>query len=69
MIRKLKEWIWQRFLPVWAKETLLRDNQELRERNAKLKAELDLLKAYADGLEAGVRAQRRIIINNGGSKR
>lgn len=67
MIRKFKNWLWMTFLPVWAKESLLADNQRLREQNQALQDELDRLHAYVEGLEAGVRSHRRIIINNGGA--
>lgn len=69
MIRKFKNWLWLTFLPVWAKESLLKENQQLRDKNKALRAELERLNAYVDGLEAGVRAQRRIIINNGGTQK
>lgn len=67
MIRKFKNWLWTTFLPVWAKESLLKENQTLHEKNKALQDELDRLHAYVEGLEAGVRSHRRIIINNGGA--
>lgn len=67
MIRRFKVWLWQTFLPIWAKESLLKENQKLAEQNKALLDELARLNAYVDGLEAGVKAQRRIIINNGGA--
>lgn len=69
MIHKFKNWLWLTFLPVWAKESLLKENQQLKDKNKALQAELERLNAYVDGLEAGVRAQRRIIINNGGTQK
>ena len=69
MIHKFKNWLWLTFLPVWAKESLLKENQQLKDKNTALQAELERLNAYVDGLEAGVRAQRRIIINNGGTQK
>lgn len=69
MIRKFKNWLWLTFLPVWAKESLLKENQQLKDKNKALQAELERLNAYVDGLEVGVRAQRRIIINNGGTQK
>lgn len=65
-MKRLREWIRQTFLPVWAKEDLLKENRSLKEKNQELQNENARLKAYIDGLEAGIRAQRRIIINNGG---
>ena len=69
MIRKFKVWLWETFLPIWAKESLLKENQKLAEQNKALLDELARLNAYVDGLEAGVKAQRRIIINNGGTRK
>lgn len=45
-----------------------RENEVLKAEIARLKAENDRLNAYLDGLEDGIRAQRRIIINNGVKK-
>ena len=65
-MRKLKNWLMLRFLPAWAKESVYRENGELRRRNSELKAEIARLNAYIDGLEYGMR--RRITINNGVDK-
>ena len=59
-MRRLKIWLWERFLPAWAKDSALREKlaaqaQELRE-----------LAAYAGGLEAALHSMRRIVIQNGG---
>ena len=69
MIRKFKAWLWETFLPIWAKESRLKANQKLAKQNKALLDELARLNAYVDGLEAGVKAQRRIIINNGGARK
>lgn len=67
---KLKRWLVGEFLPVWAKQTLIEENTKLKGEVARLKRELAEQSAYIDGLEAGIRAQRRIVINTGreGSK-
>lgn len=64
MIKKFKHWLISRFLPAWAKETLLKEQEKLLRENAALKARLKEQEAYIDGLEMGIRNQRRIIINN-----
>ena len=65
-MRKIKQWFYNHFLPMWAKETLLRDNQKLLKEVDSLYQKLEQKDAYIAGLEAGMRAQRRIIINTGG---
>lgn len=63
-MKKIKHWLITRVLPVWAKESLLRENERLMEENRELKARNDLLLSYIDGLEAGMKFQRRVVINN-----
>ncbi len=55
----MKRWLVERFLPMWAKQTVLRDNRTLRRENRRLRRELDSLRAYARGLEKGLRAAGR----------
>jgi hypothetical protein len=62
---KFKQWLINRFLPVWAKETLLKEYEKLLRENAALKSKLKEQDAYIDGLQIGIKNQRRIIINNG----
>lgn len=62
-MKKFKTWLIQHFLPVWAEETLMAENEKLKDEVTQLRAQLSELMAYTDGLEAGIRAQRRIIIN------
>lgn len=63
-MKKIKKWFVARFLPAWAKETLLKEYENLFRENAVLKARLKEQDAYIDGLETGIKSQRRIIINN-----
>lgn len=65
MIKKIKRWLINRFLPAWAKETLLKEHEKLLRENAVLKARIKEQDAYIDGIETGIKSQRRIIINNG----
>ena len=63
MIRKIKHWLYKKYLPLYLRESLLQENEKLREEVSKLRASVLERDAYIDGLEAGIRAQRRIIIN------
>ena len=65
MMKKIKAWLVQKFLPQWAKQSMLEENQKLREQVEQLKQENSRLLAYIEGYEAGVKAHRRIVINNG----
>lgn len=64
MIRKIKQWFYDRFLPMWAKETVLKENRELLRQNEDLQKKLEIQRAYIAGLETGTRALRRIVVNN-----
>ena len=68
-MRKLKKWFFDHFLPMWAKETVLADNRRMLEEVKDLRQQLERKDAYIAGLEAGIRAQRRIIINTGEGKK
>lgn len=65
MIKKFKKWLVTKFLPAWAKEEILTENARLKEQIVTLQTEKSNLLSYIEGLEKGIRAQRRIIINNG----
>ena len=52
----MKKWFLERFLPMWAKETVLSDNRLLKRQNRKLRQENEQLLAYIRGLETGILA-------------
>lgn len=54
----MKKWLIDRFLPMWAKETVLRDNRALHRENEALKQENACLSAYIRGLQRGIRKTR-----------
>lgn len=66
MIKKIKQWLVDNFLPMWAKETVLRENRQLRKDCEELRCKLEIQTAYMAGMDAGTRALRRIVINNNG---
>lgn len=63
----MKKWLQNRFLPMWAKQTLLWEKQQLERENLALRQEIDRLEAYVEGVKTGLRAAKRVnIINRGG---
>lgn len=63
-MKRFQIWLIEKFLPAWAKDSVYRENLALKEEIAGIRAENARLNAYIDGLEDGIRAQRRIVINN-----
>ena len=68
-MKKIKRWLIERILPVWAREQLLAEIRQLEEKNRQLREENIQLGSYIDGLETGIKSQRRIIINAGEVKK
>lgn len=68
-MKKIKQWLYNHFLPMWAKESVLADNRKLQTEILELRQKLEQQKAYIAGLEVGIKAQRRIIINTGEAKK
>lgn len=64
----IKKWLVDR-APIWAKAALQADIRTLEAENRQLRAEVDTLNAYIQGLQYAARALRRITINAGGEKR
>ena len=56
----MKRWLLEHFLPMWAKETVLRDNRELLRQIRKLQQQIRVQQAYIRGLELGLKSTRRI---------
>lgn len=54
----MKYWLQNRFLPMWAKESVLRDNRKLQAENQRLQYRLNELEAYVMGIRLGMRAGR-----------
>ena len=69
LMKRIKAWFLDRFLPMWAKETVLADNRKLQRQVAELREQLDQKEAYIAGMIAGMKSQRRIVINTAEEKK
>lgn len=65
MMRKLKRWLMNKYLPAWAKDAAADEIARLQGQIEELKEENNRLRSFIEGYEAGVKAHRRIIINAG----
>lgn len=54
----MKKWLTEQFLPMWAKETVLRDNRALKSENDALHHKISELESYIEGLHMGLRGRR-----------
>lgn len=63
ILKRIKRWFFGRFLPMWAKETLLVENQRLQKDVEALRNELEQKEAYINGLTVGVKSLRKVVIN------
>lgn len=61
-MHRLKQWLISEFLPVYLKESILKENTALRSKVAELEHRLEAQRAYSAGLEYALR--RRITIRN-----
>lgn len=62
-MRKLKRWLYERFLPAWCRDDLMRANELLSAKVQAQAREIERLEAYIDGVHAAQRRQPRIVIN------
>lgn len=62
----MRKWLIDRFLPMWAKETVLAENRYLQRENRRLQEQLQQQEAYIQGIQNGLRAVKRISIYNRG---
>ena len=56
----MKRWLMEHFLPMWAKESVLRDNRALKRQVRQLEQQIKLRDAYIRGLESGIRVVKRV---------
>ena len=55
----MKKWLQEGVLPMWAKESVLRDNRIRRREKAARRQQVKELKAYIRGMQAGLRRKRQ----------
>ena len=55
----MRKWLTENFLPMWAKETVLRDNKNLRIENEALRQKVNELESYIRGIHMGLRGRRK----------
>ena len=55
----MRKWLTENFLPLWAKETVLRDNRNLRAENEMLRQKVKELETYIQGIHLGLRGRRK----------
>ena len=64
-MRKLKRWLIDRVLPVWAREQLLKEIDRLKDENERLRQVVALKEEYIDGMKWCGRALRRVVVEEG----
>lgn len=57
----MKKWFLERFLPMWAKQTVLQDNKRLTRQLRKVQQENEKLHSYIKGLHTGLRRKHENI--------
>lgn len=62
MIKKLKRWLWERYLPEYCRQQLLEENAQLRKKLDKKERAIIRLSGYAEGLEEALRAPCRVVL-------
>jgi cell division protein FtsB len=68
-MKKIKNWFFNRFLPMWAKESVLKDLRKTQDENEELRNKIAELEAYIHGLHAGMKSIRRVVVNAGEVKK
>lgn len=68
MLEKVKQWFYHKFLPEYARQKLLEENERLRRELAQREQRIRDLENYLDGVRSTQRAMRRISIYNNNGK-
>ena len=58
-MRRIREWLFERFLPAWCRTELMEENRRHRERIEALERENERLNAFVDGVEFVLRRLSR----------
>ena len=66
---RIKKWICKKYLPAYARENMIEESGRMQKKIVALEQENRELRAYIDGLERGVRAGKKIVINAAGFDR
>ena len=54
----MKNWLIKNYLPLWAKETVLRDNRQLQLENERLQQKIQEMGCYIRGIHMGLRGRK-----------
>lgn len=65
-MRKLKKWLYERFLPYWVKEDYLADMERAHAKIKALEQENKELRAYIKGVQDVIAHRMKVEIHNGG---
>lgn len=63
-MKKFKKWLWERFLPEYARQSLMEENTKLQIQLTRQANQIMQLNSYIEGLERGLRALQRVTIRN-----
>ena len=58
-MKRLRKWLIENYLPMWAKEVLWKENRQLRREVRQLRQQLAVMEAYQKGLQRGLRQHCR----------
>lgn len=61
----MRKWLINRFLPMWAKQTVLQENRQLWRENKQLHRQVRELRCYIRGMQ---KVCPRVIIKSGGEQ-
>ncbi len=66
-MKKIKNWLINKYLPAWAKESILEENAKLKEQIKKLTQDINLKQQYINGMQFCLKRQNfNIHIGRGG---